>query len=167
MFVGWKEPRDNQFLTIPIDCHRVHYANLWATKDPEHENLSNMVFYTYYQMHCEAIQRTPHITNDVIDAYSKKVWFLVDMHQRWIKPCGIKKSSWYTGPYHMTAEDMEQIIKEWPEEWQNIDAKGDDDTEFEKDSEEPPLDPEKGKENLGDKRKPSATKLTPRKKLNC
>ena len=34
-----------------------------------------------------------------------------------------------------------------------------------KDPEEPPLDPEKGKEKLGDKRKPSATKIAPRKKL--
>ena len=65
----------------------------------------------------------------------------------------------------MTMEDMEQIIKEWPQEWQNIEAKGDDDTESEKDSEEPPPDPEKGKEKLGDKRKPSSTKLAPRKKL--
>ena len=124
-----------------------------------------MVFYTYYQMLYEAIQRTPHITNDVIDVYSKKVWFLTNMHQIWIKPCGIKKSGWYAGPYHMTAEDVEQIIKEWPEEWKNIEAKGDDDIESEKDSEEPPPDPEKGKEKLGDKRKPRAMKLAPRKKV--
>ena len=76
-----------------------------------------MVFYTYYQMLCEAIQRTPHITNDITDVYSKKVRILADMHQIWIKPRGIKKSGWYVGPYHMTAEDVEQIIKEWPEEW--------------------------------------------------
>lgn len=65
----------------------------------------------------------------------------------------------------MTVEDVEKIIKEWPEEWQNIEVKGDDDTESEKDSEEPPPDPEKGKEKLGDKKKPGATKLAPRKKL--
>ena len=65
----------------------------------------------------------------------------------------------------MTTEDVEQIIKDWPQEWQNIEAKGDDDIESEKDFEEPPPDPEKGKEKLGDKRKPSATKLAPRKKL--
>ena len=65
----------------------------------------------------------------------------------------------------MTMEDVEQIIKEWPKEWQNIEVKGDDDTESEKDSKEPPPDPKKGKEKLGDKRKPSATKLAPRKKL--
>ena len=116
-FVGWKEPRDNQFLTVPTDCRGVRYANLWATKDPEHENLNNMVFYTYYQMLCEAIQKTPRITNEVTDAYSKKVWFLADMHQIWIKPCGIKKSGCYAGLYRMTAEDIEQIIKEWPQEW--------------------------------------------------
>ena len=164
-FVGWKEPRDNHFLTIPTDCRGVRYANLWETKDLEHENLSNMVFYTYYQMLCEAIQKMHHITNEVTDAYSKKIWFLADMHQIWIKPRGIKKYGWYVGPYHMTVEDIEKIIKEWPQEWQNIEAKGDDDTESEKDSEEPPPDPEKGKEKLGDKRKPSAMKLTPRKKL--
>ena len=81
-----------------------------------------MVFYTYYQMLYEAIQRTPRITNDVTDVYSKKVWFLTDMHQIWIKPRGIKKSGWYAGSYHMIAEDIEQIIKEWPEEWQNIEV---------------------------------------------
>ena len=76
-----------------------------------------MVFYTYYQMLYEAIQKTPRITNEVTDAYSKKVQFLADMHQIWIKPRGIKKSGWYAGPYRMTAEDVEQIIKEWPQEW--------------------------------------------------
>ena len=85
---------------------------MWATKDLEHENLSNMVFYTYYQMLCIAIQRTPRITNDITYVYLKKVRFLVNMHQIWIKPRGIKKSGWYVGSYSMTAEDMEQIIKE-------------------------------------------------------
>lgn len=117
VFVRWKEPRDSQFLIVPTDCRGVHYANLWATKDPEHKNLSNMVFYTYYQMLCEAIQKMPRITNEVTDAYSKKVWFLADMHQICIKPRGIKKSDWYAGPYRMTIEDVEQIIKEWPQEW--------------------------------------------------
>ena len=65
----------------------------------------------------------------------------------------------------MTAEDMEQIIKEWTKEWQNIEVKDDDDTESKKDSEEPPPDLEKGKEKSGDKRKPGATKLVPRKNL--
>ena len=164
-FVGWKEPRDNHFLTIPTDCRGVRYANLWETKDLEHENLSNMVFYMYYQMLYEVIQKTPRITNEVIDAYSKKVWFLADMHQIWIKPHGIKKFGWYASPYRMIVEDVEQIIKEWPEEWKNIEAKCDDDIESEKDPKEPPPDLEKGKEKLGDKRKPSATKLAPRKKL--
>ena len=115
---------------------------------------TNMVFYTYYQMLYEAIQRTPRITNDITDVYSKKVRFLADMHQKWIKPRGIKKSGWYAGSYRMTAEDIKQIIKEWLEEWQNIELRDDDDTESEKDSEEP-----------GDKRKPGATKLAPRKML--
>ena len=116
-------------------------------------------------MLCEAIHRTPRIINGITDVYSKKVWFLMDMHQIWIKPHGIKKSGWYVGSYRMTVEDVEQIIKEWPKEWQNIEVKSDDDTESEKDSEEPPPDPEKGKEKLGDKRMPGTTKLAPRKKL--
>lgn len=164
-FVGWKEPRDSQFLTVLTDCRGVRYANLWATKDPEHENLSNMVFYMYYQMLCEAIQRTPRITNDVTDVYSKKVRFLVDMHQIWIKPRSIKKSGWYVGLYCMTVEDIEKIIKEWPEKWQNIEAKGDDDTKSEKGSEEPPPDPEKGKEKLGDKKKAKCHKARTKEKV--
>jgi len=85
-------------------------------------------------MLCEAIQRTPCITNDITDVYSKKVQFLADMYQIWIKSRGIKKFGWYASSYHMTAEDVEKIIKEWPEEWQNIEVKDDDDTESEKDS---------------------------------
>lgn len=124
-----------------------------------------MVFYMYYQMLCEAIQRTPRITNDITYVYSKKVRFLADMHQIWIKPRGIKKFGWYAGSYRMTTGDVEQIIKEWPKEWQNIEVKDDDDTESEKDSKEPPPDLEKGKEKLLDKRKLTAMKLAPRKKL--
>ena len=71
-FVGWKVPRDSQFLTVPTDYRGVRYANLWATRDPEHENLSNMVFYTYYQMFCEAIQKMPRITNEVTMPIQRK-----------------------------------------------------------------------------------------------
>ena len=63
-------------------------------------------------MLCEAIQKTPHITNEVTYASSEKVQFLTDMHRIWIKPRGIKKSGWYAGPYRMTTEDVEKIIKE-------------------------------------------------------
>ena len=124
-----------------------------------------MVFYMYYQMLYEAIQRTPRITNDITNVYSKKVRFLIDMHQIWIKPCSIKKSGWYAGSYRMTTEDVEKIIKEWPEEWQNIEVKSDDDTKSEKDSEELAPNPEKGKEKMGDKRKPGAMTLAPRKNI--
>ena len=45
---------------------------------------------------------------------------MVDTHHIYIKPCGVKTNDWYTGLYHMTQDTIEEIIKEWPKEWRNL-----------------------------------------------
>ena len=78
--------------------------------------------------------------------YIKRIRFVVDMNKIYIKPRGIKNVDWHTGAYHMELEDINEIIKEWLEEWQSsiVDLTNSD--------EELPKDKDKGKEKLGKKK---------------
>ena len=51
--------------------------------------------------------------------YIQRIRFAADIHRIYIKPRGVKGIDWYTGAYIMDQEDIEHIVKEWPEEWKN------------------------------------------------
>ena len=78
--------------------------------------------------------------------YIKKIIFAADMHRIYIKLCGSKNVYWLAGAYRMEPEDIEEIIKDWPEEWKSstVDLIDSD--------EDPPKYKDKGKEKI-DKKK--------------
>ena len=74
--------------------------------------------------------------------YIKRIRFIVNIHRIYIKLHGVKGIDWHTSAYQMEQEDVEQIIKEWPKEW-NISIVDVSDSDEEK---------EKGKEKIGEKK---------------
>ena len=84
--------------------------------------------------------------------YKKEIRFMADMHRIYIRLRGVKGQDWYTGAYRMDQQDIEEIIKEWPEEWKNpvVDIR---DSDEEKETEK-----EKGKEKIGEKKKKEHTR---------
>ena len=44
---------------------------------------------------------------------------MADLHRIYLKPCGVETKDWYTGSHRMSQVDIEEILKEWPEEWWN------------------------------------------------
>ena len=69
---------------------------------------------------------------------------MADIHHIYIKTCGVKTKNWYTGSYRMVQADIEEIIKEWPEEWRNSD-------DIHSDSEEDnDKETDKGKQKIGE-----------------
>ena len=76
--------------------------------------------------------------------YIKGIRFITDIHRIYIKPHGVKGVDWNTGAYRMEQEDVEQIIKEWPDEWKSsaIDVRN----SVEENKKE------KGKEKMGEKK---------------
>ena len=140
-FVMWKEPKYTQLLSVRSDCRGVRYANLWATVNLERQRINNQVFYTYYQQLYAMMENNPRITKEVTDMYIKRIRFMVDIHRIYIKPHEVKGTDWHTGAYRMEQEDVEQIVKEWSEDWKNstVDVS---DSDEEKGN-------EKGKEKIG------------------
>ena len=61
----------------------------------------------------------PLITKELTDLYKKGIRFMANLHRICIKPRGVKEKDWYTGAYQMEQPAIEEIIKEWPEEWRN------------------------------------------------
>ena len=108
--------------------------------------MNNLVFYTSYQQLCALIADKPQITKQVIYMYIKRIKFFVDMQRIYIKPCGIKNVDWHIGAYCMELGDIDEIIKDWPEEWKSflVDLIDSD--------EEKLKEKHKGKEKLGDKK---------------
>ena len=75
------------------------YANLWASSDPERQCVNNQVFYTYYQQISTLIASKPRIMKELTNLYKTKIKFMVDIHEIYIKPLGVKKQDWFTGSY--------------------------------------------------------------------
>ena len=86
--------------------------------------------------------------------YIKRTRFIEDIHRIYIKPRGVKGIDWHTSSYRMEQEDVEQIIKEWPEEWKSstIDV-CDSDEEKEKEKGKEKTEEKKDKERTGEKHK--------------
>jgi hypothetical protein len=64
----------------------------------------------------------------------------------YIKLRGVKNGDWHTRAYHMELEDIEEIIKDWPEEWKSSTV------ELTNSDEDPPKEKEKGKDKIGEKK---------------
>ena len=118
-FIMWKEPKYTQYLSAQGECQGVHYTNLWANADLERQHINNQLFYTYYQQLSTSKAGRPRITKELTNLYKKEIRFMVDMHRIYTKPRGIKEKDWYTRAYQMEQQDVQEIIKEWPEEWRN------------------------------------------------
>lgn len=54
-----------------------------------------------------------------MDMCIKRIRFIVDMHRIYIKPRRIKNVDWHIGMYRMEPKDIDEIIKDWLEEWKS------------------------------------------------
>ena len=111
-----------QAYSVPISVKQLSRSSLcepWETIDPERKCINNQVFYTYYQQLCVLIVRNPRITKEVTYMYIKSIIFIVDMQRIYIKLRDVKGVDWNTVSYQMEQEDVEQIVREWLEEWNN------------------------------------------------
>lgn len=118
-FVTWKEMNHSQFVTAKGECIGVRYVNLRAHLDLNRQHVSNKVFFTYYQQLCAMIANRPKITKDITNVYKNQVCFMANLHRIYLKPHDVETKDWYIGSYQMSQMDIEEIIKEWPEEWRN------------------------------------------------
>ena len=96
-----------------------------------------MVLYYYYDQLCKAINSSPQVTCEVIDTYGKIMCFVADQHHIYLQPCTQQGGDKHIDYYHMTQEDIEQVIKDQLEIW----------------VEKPEKEKEKGKEKQKDKDK--------------
>ena len=92
---------------------------------------------------------------------------MVDLHRIYIKPEGVKEKDQYTSIYWMEQKDIEEIIKEWPEEWRspaiNL-SDSDEEQETKKEKGKEKIGEKKKKEHTGEKRKASQEEPTPQNK---
>lgn len=78
--------------------------------------------------------------------YIKKIRFAADMNKICIKPREVKNADWHTGAYRMEPKDIEEIVKDWPEEWKSSAV------DLTDSGKAPPKDKDKGKEKISKKR---------------
>ena len=76
-----------------------------------------IVFYEYYKLLKRVIQETPRINTEVVDMYNNRLDFIVDKHTIYLRPKGFRMDNWAIGSFRMTAQDVEDVIKDFDEKW--------------------------------------------------
>ena len=133
------------------ECIGARYANLWESNSPTKKNINMIVFYEYYKVLKRVIHETPWINIDIVDMYHNRLDFIADRNTIYLRPKGFRKDDWAIGLFRMTAQDVEDVIKDFDEEWKK-------ELEYATAGTIPtdtaPTDPlDKGKDKVGSKRK--------------
>ena len=63
------------------------------------------------------IQDTPRISTEVVDIYDNWLDFMIDNHRIFLRPKRCRTDNWANGWFRMTAQDVEDVIKYFGEEW--------------------------------------------------
>ena len=76
-----------------------------------------IVLYEYYKLLKRVIQETPWINTETVDMYDNQLDFIADMHTIYLRPKGLRTDNWAIGSFRMITQDVEDVIKEFDEEW--------------------------------------------------
>jgi hypothetical protein len=117
-FVAWKMIEGVTFLEIePSEPLVARFSTLWHTNDMSKQWQLNTVFHAYYQQIKVSIESFPHMTPHTLYQYRSITKFCADQHFIYITACKDESKEELHSYYKLTDEDMEQITKEWLEEF--------------------------------------------------
>jgi hypothetical protein len=117
-FVACQMPEGATFPEIePSDSLATRFSTLWYTNDMSKQWQSNVVFHAYYQQLKVFIEAFPHMTPRTLHQYRPISKFHIDLHFIYITARRDESKEELQSYYKLTDEDMEQITKEWPEEF--------------------------------------------------
>jgi hypothetical protein len=117
-FVTWKMPEGATFLEIePLESLAARFAILWYTNDMSKKWHSNSLFHAYYQQLKVSIEAFSCMTPCTLHHYRPIAKFDVDRHFIYITVHRDESKEELQSYYKLTTEDMEQIMKEWSEEF--------------------------------------------------
>jgi hypothetical protein len=117
-FVTWKMPEGATFPEIePSEPLATRFSTLWYTNDMMKQWQSNVVFHAYYQQLKVAIESFPCMTPCTLHQYRPIEKFHALILISSTSPHRDENQEELQSYYKLTDEDMEQITKEWPEEF--------------------------------------------------
>jgi hypothetical protein len=117
-FVDWKIPEGSTFLKIePSEPLAARFSTLCYMTDMSKKWQSNVVFHAYYQQLKVSIESFPHMTLCTLHQFKPLAKFHVDPHFIYITARRDESKEELQSYYNLTDKDMEQIMKEWPEDF--------------------------------------------------
>jgi len=117
-FVAWKIPKGSTFLEIePSEPLAARFSTFWYNNDMMKKWKSNAVFHGYYQQLKVSIESFLRMTPRTLHQYTPIAKFHEDSNFIYITVCRDYNKEELHSYCKMKDEDMEQIIKEWPEEF--------------------------------------------------
>ena len=117
-FFAWKILEGATFLEIePSELLAARFSTLWFTNDMTKQWQSNVVFHAYYQQLKVSIESFPCKTPRTLHKYKAIENFHVDPHFIYITMHIYENKEELQSYYKLTDEDMEQLTKEWSEEF--------------------------------------------------
>jgi hypothetical protein len=117
-FVAWQMPKGEKFLEVePSESLAARFSTLWYTNDMLKQWKSNAIFHAYYQQMKCVIEAFPCMALNTLHQYRPLSKFRIDRHFIYITVCRDEIKEDLLSYYKMIDEDMEDIIKEWLEEF--------------------------------------------------
>jgi uncharacterized protein YpbB len=117
-FVIWKILEGATFSEIePLEPLVARFSTLWYTNDMTKQWQSNAIFHAYYQQLKVSIESFPCMTPHTLHQYIPIAKFHANLHFIYITVPRDENNEELQSYYKLTDEDMEQITKEWPEEF--------------------------------------------------
>jgi uncharacterized protein YsxB (DUF464 family) len=93
------------------------FTTLWYSSDMAKKWQSNAMFHTYYLQLKRAIESFPRMTSNTLHRFRPFAKFRVDRHFIYITARRDEHKEELQSYYKLTEEDMEEITKEYPEEF--------------------------------------------------
>ena len=95
----------------------MRYTKLWETRILANKKVNMIVLYEYYRLLRNVLQETPWISKEIMDTYDDRLDFMVDRHRIYLRPKRTKRDDWANGWFRMTAKDVEDVIKDFGDDW--------------------------------------------------
>jgi hypothetical protein len=117
-FFAWKILEGATFLEFePSEPLGVRFSTLWYTNDMSKQWNLNAIFHAYYQQLKIDIESFPCMTPRTLHQYRTIAKFSVDPNFIYINARRDESKEELQSYYKLTDEDMDKIMKEWPEKF--------------------------------------------------
>ena len=105
-------------------CRWDKYQKIWFTELKRQHIDNNVKFFLQAEAVRQKMVNIPRLEFVMVQRYRNIIIFHVGPHYINIKPWQDPHNQWLVTKFRLTKEEIDNIIREWPEEWKELVAYG-------------------------------------------